>query len=131
MALNPAFISTPRIGIASVSNANTATDGTGTITDVIQGVSAGTRVLEIVTQSTETPNNSIVNLFINDGTNWHLFDQVGITSVVGSSTTTTRRTSSTYTNLVLPNASYKIGCTVTVQPISGSICVIAFGGDLT
>ena len=131
MALNPSFISTPRIGIASVSIGNTFTDGTGTITDIIQGVSAGTRVLEIVAQTTETPSNSIVNLFVNDGSNWHLFDQVGITSVVGSTTTKSTRVSTTYTNLVLPSASYKLGCTVTVTPTSGSVKVIALGGDLT
>jgi hypothetical protein len=131
MATNPAFISTARIGRASLSTANTATDGTGTITDLIQGVSAGTRVLEIVTQGTATTVAALVNLFLWDGTNWDLFDQVTISAVTGSTTTKGTRVSTTYQNLVLPSATSKLGCTITVAPTSGTVRVTALGGDLT
>lgn len=131
MAVNPAFISVPRIGRASLSTANTATDGTGTITDLLTGVSAGTRILEIVTQGTATTVSGLVNLFLWDGTNWDLFDQVTITAVTGSSTTKGNRVSTAYQNLVLPSATAKIGCTITVAPTSGTVRVIALGGDLT
>lgn len=131
MAINPAFISAPRIGRASLSTANTATDGTGTITDLLTGVSAGTRILEIVTQGTGTTVAGLVNLFLWDGTNWDLFDQVTITATTGSNTTKGNRVSTTYQNLVLPSATSKIGCTITVAPTSGTVRVIALGGDLT
>jgi hypothetical protein len=131
MATNPAFISTPRIGRASLSTANTATDGTGTITDLITGVAAGTRVLEIVTQGTATTVAALVNLFLWDGTNWDLFDQVTISATAGSNTVKGNRLSTVYSNLVLPNATAKLGCTISVAPTSGTVRVTALGGDLT
>ena len=131
MASNPSFISTPRIGRCSLSTANTATDGTGTITDLITGVTAGTRVLSIVVQGTATTTSALVNLFLYDGTNWDLFDQITISATTGSTTVKGYRLATAYTDLVLPSATAKLGATITVAPTSGTVRVMAFGGDLT
>jgi hypothetical protein len=131
MASNPSFISTPRIGRCSLSTANTATDGTGTIADLILGVAAGTRVLSVVVQGTATTVASLVNLFLYDGTNWDLFDQVTISATTGSNTVKGYRLVTAYTDLVLPSASAKLGATITVAPTTGTVRVMAFGGDLT
>jgi hypothetical protein len=131
MAASPAFISTPRIGRLSLSTANTATDGTGTINDLIVGVSAGTRILSVNVQGTATTVASLVNLFLYDGTNWDLFDQITITATTGSNTVKGYRLVTAYTDLVLPSASYKLGATITVAPTTGTVRVAAFGGDLT
>jgi hypothetical protein len=131
MAASPAFISVPRIGRCSLSTANTATDGTGTITDLITGVAAGTRVLSINVQGTVQTVASLVNIFLFDGTQWDLFDQVTITATTGSNTVKGYRLVTAYTDLVLPTASWKLGATLTVVPTSGTVRVSAFGGDLT
>jgi hypothetical protein len=131
MAASPAFISTPRIGRLSLSTVNTATDGTGTISDLLVGVSAGTRILSVNVQGTATTVASLVNLFLYDGTNWDLFDQVTISAVTGSNTVKGYRLVTAYTDLVLPSASYKLGATITVAPTTGTVRVAAFGGDLT
>lgn len=131
MASTPNFIGAPRIGRASLSTANTATDGTGTITDLIVGVSAGTRVLEVVTQATGTTVAALVNLFLWDGANWDLFDQITISGSTGSNTAKGNRVSTSYQNLVLPSATAKLGCTITVAPSAGTVRVTALGGDLT
>ena len=131
MAASPAFISTPRIGRCSLSTANTATDGTGTITDLITGVAAGTRVLSINVQGTATTVAALVNIFLWDGTQWDLFDQVTITATTGSNTVKGYRLVTAYTDLVLPSTSYKLGATISVAPSSGTVRVSAFGGDLT
>jgi hypothetical protein len=131
MAASPAFISTPRIGRLSLSTVNTATDGTGTISDLRVGVSAGTRILSVNVQGTATTVASLVNLFLYDGTNWDLFDQVTISAVTGSNTVKGYRLVTAYTDLVLPSASYKLGATITVAPTTGTVRVAAFGGDLT
>jgi hypothetical protein len=128
MATSPAFISTPRIGVASVSSANTAIDGTGTITDLLTGVTAGTRVLEINAQCSATSAAALINLFLYDGANWHLFDQIAITAATVSTTVKGNRNFSTYTNLVLPSASWKVGCTTTIAQATR---VFALGADLT
>ena len=128
MAANPSFISTPRIGVASVSTANTAIDGTGTITDLITGAAAGTRILEIDAQCSATSAAALINLFLWDGTAWTLFDQISITAATSSTTVKANRNFTAYTNLVLPSASWKVGCTTT---ISQATRVYALGGDLT
>jgi hypothetical protein len=131
MAASPAFISTPRIGRVSLSTANTATDGTGTISDLIVGVSAGTRILSVNVHGTATTVASLVNLFLFDGTNWDLFDQITISATTGSNTAKAYRLVTAYTDLVLPSASWKLGATLTVAPTTGTVRVAAFGGDLT
>ncbi len=131
MAASPAFISTPRIGRLSLSTANTATDGTGTINDLIVGVSAGTRILSVNVQGTATTVAALVNLFLYDGTQWDLFDQITISATTGSNTAKAYRLVTAYTDLVLPSASHKLGATITVAPTSGTVRVAAFGGDLT
>lgn len=131
MAANPSYISTPRIGRCSLQTANTATDGTGTITDLLTGVAAGTRVLSVNVQGTVQTAGALVNLFLWDGTQWDLFDQITITATTGSNTTKAYRLVTPYTDLVLPSATWKLGATITVQPTSGTVRVLAFGGDLT
>ena len=131
MAASPAFISTPRIGRCSLSTANTATDGTGTITDLITGVAAGTRVLSINVQGTATTVAALVNIFLYDGTNYDLFDQFTISATTGSNTVKGYRLVTAYTDLVLPSTSHKLGATITVAPTTGTVRVAAFGGDLT
>lgn len=131
MAASPAFISTPRIGRCSLSTANTATDGTGTITDLIVGVAAGTRVLSINVQGTATTVAALVNLFLYDGTNYDLFDQFTISATTGSNTVKGYRLVTAYTDLVLPSTSHKLGATISVAPTTGTVRVSAFGGDLT
>jgi hypothetical protein len=133
MAASPAFISTPRIDRVSLSTANTATDGTGTINDLIVGASAGTRILSVNVQGTATTVASLVNLFLspNGGANWDLFDQITISAITGSNTVKGYRLVTAYTDLVLPSASYKLGATITVAPTTGTVRVLAFGGDLT
>jgi hypothetical protein len=131
MAASPSFISTPRIGRLSLSTANTATDGTGTINDLLVGVAAGTRVLSVNVQGTVQTAAALVNLFLYDGTQWDMFDQITISATTGSSTAKAYRLVTGYTDLVLPSASWKLGATITVQPTSGTVRVHAFGGDLT
>jgi hypothetical protein len=115
----------------SLSTANTATDGTGTISDLIVGVSAGTRILSVNVQGTATTVAALVNLFLYDGTQWDLFDQFTISATTGSNTAKSYRLVTAYTDLVLPSATWKLGATITVAPTTGTVRVLAFGGDLT
>jgi hypothetical protein len=130
MATSPAFVSTPRIGRASLSTANTAINGTGTIETLLIGVAAGTRVLEINTQCSATSAAALVNLFLSldGGTTWSLFDQVTISAATSSNTVKANRNLATYINLVLPNANARLGCTTT---ISQATQVWALAADLT
>ena len=130
MASTPQFISTARIGATTVSTANSNRDGTGTIATVLTGAATGTRVNEIVLKATGDPADSIVCLFLHDGTTYSLFDEIDLGDPAAASTTVTGyRTSVRYDNLVLPSASWSLRASITVAPTSGVVNVIALGGD--
>lgn len=130
MATSPQFINTPRIETANTATANTAIDGTGTITEVIQGATGGTRVLELVVKLAATSAAAQVNLFLtkDSGTTWRVFDSVTVSAATVSTTVASNRTSRTYANLLLASSAHRVGFTTT---IAQSTNVIALGGDLS
>ena len=130
MASSPAFAATPRLGFGSVTAANTNRDGTGTIVDILTGAASGTKVNEVVLKATGDPADSVVTLFIHDGTSYRLFDEVDLGDPAAASTTVSGyRLSRTYENLVLPSASYKLAAAITVALTTGAINVFALGAD--
>lgn len=130
MASAPAFTATPRLAVASVSTANTARDGTGTIPTVITGVAAGTRIDRVRIVATADPADSIVNLFLHDGTTAWFFDSFDIGNPAAASNTVDPfMAEKTYGNLILPSASWSVRASITVALTSGVVNVYAFGGD--
>lgn len=127
MATQPAFATVPRIGSAQVSAANTNRDGTGTIVTVITGVAAGTRIAEVVVEATVTTTAGMVRLYLYDGTNTRLFDEVAIAAATPSSSVKTTRVSTVYTNLILPSSSWQLRAST---HNAEAINVIALGADL-
>ena len=129
MASTPEFVKTPRIATVNVSSANTAIDGTGTITELIAGAAGGTRVLEIVAKAAATSAAANINIFLttDGGTTYRLYDTISVTAVTTGDTTPTSRVRTTYPNLVLASSSHRVGITTT---IAQSTNVIALGGDL-
>ena len=80
MASTPSFTSTPRIGAANVATANTNRDGTGTITALLTGAAAGTKVTSITAQAAVTTTAGMVRIFVStdSGSTWRLFDELAI-----------------------------------------------------
>lgn len=131
MAASPAFAVTPKIGVGSVSTTNTNRDGTGTIVTILTGASTGTRINEIVIKSTSDPADSIVTLYLHDGTTAWLFDEIDLGNpAAGSATVTAFRTSLVYTNLILPSTSWSLRAAVTAAPTAGVLNVFALAADL-
>jgi len=129
MATSPIFASTPVLGFASVTAANTNRDGTGTIVDIVTSGSSGTRIDEIVLQATGNPADSTVTIYIHDGSSYRLFDEFDIGDPAAASTTLAGyRASRSYTNLVLPTG-YKLAAAITVALTSGAINVFAHGAN--
>jgi hypothetical protein len=130
MASTPSFTSTPRVGVANVSAANTGRDGSGTITALLTGAAAGTKVFEIAAQATVTTTAGMVRIFLStdSGTTWRLFDELAIAAATVSASVKGTRIATTYANLVLPDASHRLGCTTHAAE---SINVVALAGDLT
>lgn len=130
MAANPAYATTPRLGVGQISAANTNRDGTGTIVSVLTGVAAGTKVFEVVAQATVTTTAGMVRLYVSldAGSTWRLFDEIAIPAVTVGANTPAVRAARLYTNLVLRDASCQLGAST---HNGEAFNVIAQAGDLT
>lgn len=128
MATSPAFASTAALGSQTISSSadNTWTAPANTVTIVTAGAS-GTKIEEIVVQGIGVTIAGMLNIYIHDGTNYHLFDQVSISAVTATTTATAYRAVRQYTNLVLKSGwSLRASSMVASQLAK----VSAFGGDL-
>ena len=127
MALEPAFAVTPRIGSVSVATQDTSLTAPTSFGTLITGVAAGTRVAEIVVKVAAGFAASVVRVFLFDGTNYFLFDEIALTAVASSNTAASARVSTLYNNLVLPSASWSVRVTTTIAQATH---VTALGADL-
>ena len=127
MAAEPVFAVTPRIASVNVATANANRDGTGTVATLITGVAAGTRVAEIVIKARVTTTAGQVRVFLHDGTNFWFFDEIAVAAATVSATVQGTRVSTTYSNLILPSASWSLRVST---HNAESIDVTAFAADL-
>ena len=130
MAGTPSFIFTPRENSVNVALDNTNRDGSGTVSSLIIGASAGTKINEIVAQATVTTTAGMIRVFLStDGaTTWRLFDELPISANTVSASNGGLRVAKTYSNLILDDSNCELGVTT---HNSESINVFALGGDLT
>ena len=87
MATTPQFVGTPRCAIAQVTTANTGRDGTGTIATVFTAGAAGSRLEHVTIEATGTTTAGVIRLFIHDGTNTRLYQEILVTATTPSTTT--------------------------------------------
>jgi hypothetical protein len=131
-AVNPTFESTPRTAVASVSTANTARDGSGTLASIITGVSAGTRIDRLVLNSTADPADSTVTIFLFDGSTAWYWREVDLGNpAAGSTTVAPFFYEIKLADAILPNGSWILKAAITVALTSGVMNLFAHGGDLT
>jgi hypothetical protein len=86
MATTAQYASTVRTAQAQVSTANTNRNGTGTIVTVFTAGSNGSRIDDIYITATGTTTAGVVRLFLNDGTNTYLFEEILVTAITPSTT---------------------------------------------
>ena len=127
MADSPSFAVTPRLASVNIATANTNRDGTGTVATLITGASTGTRIAEIVIKARVTTTVGQVRVFLHDGTTFFFFDEIAVAAATPSNSVQAVRVSTTYNNLVLPNASWSIRVST---HNAESIDVTALGADL-
>jgi hypothetical protein len=78
-------------------------------------------------KSAATSAAAIVRVFLYDGTNYWLFDEVTVAAATGSSTVQQTRVAVLYSNLILPSASWSVRVTTSVAQTTH---VTALGADL-
>jgi hypothetical protein len=86
MATAAQYASTVQNAQAQISTANTNRNGTGTIATVMTGATNGTRIDDIYIVSTGTTTAGVVRLFISDGTNVRLWQEILVTAITPSTT---------------------------------------------
>jgi hypothetical protein len=103
MSTTANYASTPRAAAGQVSTANTARDGTGTIATIFTAGASGSRVDDIAIVATGTTTAGVVRLFINDGTNSRLWQEILVTAITPSTTVQVWSAVQLNQALLLPN----------------------------
>lgn len=128
MANSASFIKTAVLGIANLTTANTGRDGSGSLVNVCTADANQIRVNRIRVKAEDNPADSIVLLWIHDGSAAWLYDEVDLGDPADATNTDTAFKYDFATpDLVLPNG-YSLKATITVTPTAGDVNVFALGG---
>jgi len=126
---SPIFPQAPIIGIASlVSNtavtARTNIVGTTGLTQLLANSTNGTRVDFIEVQGQGTTVATIINLWLNDGTNSYLVEEISLPAATANTTAVAASNTIAFTKLTLPPTQRLF----VSQQVSANVTVFAFGG---
>ena len=88
MAATAAFASIPKVGAVTISAANTARDGTGTLGTVFTAGTSGSRIDTIQINAQGTTTAGAVRLFIHDGTTARFIAEAQVGAITASATQT-------------------------------------------
>ena len=86
MATTAQYASTVQNGSGQISVANTNRNGTGTLVTIFTGATNGSRVDDIYIVATGTTTAGVVRLFISDGSNIRLWQEILVTAITPSTT---------------------------------------------
>lgn len=86
MATSAQYASTPVFGSATLTTADTSLTAPTTVGTVLTAGASGTRIDYIDLQGVDTTVSGLVNLFVYDGTNYILWQQVPVQAVTSSTT---------------------------------------------
>lgn len=132
MATSAQYAATPKVGSATLTTADTSLTAPTTVGTILTAGASGTRIDYIEVIGVATTTACIVNLFIYDGTNYILWQQVPVVPITSSTTTPTfaaylsSNANANVMPLTLPTG-YSLRATVTVTQTG--VRVTAYGGD--
>ena len=132
MATSAQYASTPVVGSATLTTADTSLTAPTTVGTVLTAGASGTRIDYIEIQGVATTVASLVNLFIYDGTNYILWYQVPVVAITSSTTAPafnavlSSNVNANVMPLTLPTG-YSLRATTSVTQTG--VRVIAYGGN--
>lgn len=132
MATTAQYAATPKIGSANLTTADTSLTAPTTVSTILTAGASGTRIDYIEIQGVATTVAGLINLFIYDGTNYILWNQVPVIAVTSSTTapafqaTLSSNVNSNLMPLIIPTG-YSLRATTSVAQTG--VRVIAQGGD--
>lgn len=86
MSTTANYAATPKVGLGTISTANSNLDGTGTLGTVFTAGTSGSRIDAILIYATGTTTAGMVRLFISDGVNNRLMAEVPVVAITPSGT---------------------------------------------
>jgi hypothetical protein len=132
MATSAQYAATPRVGSATLTTGDTSLTTPSTVSTVLSAGASGTRIDYINITGVASTTASVVNLFIYDGINYILWQQVPVIAITSGTTTPTfavylsSNGNANFMPLLLPTG-YSLRATVTVTQTG--VRVTASGGD--
>ncbi len=132
MSTTAQYATTPVFGAALLTTADTSLTAPTTVGTVITAGASGTRIDFIDIQGVATTVAGIVNLFIYNGTTYHLWQQIPIVAVTSSTTAIAFSTTCSTNNcpnvmpIIIPTG-YSLRATTTIAQTG--LKINAYGGD--
>ena len=130
MASAPVFAATPVCWSGLVpATADPSMVTPTNVTTLGTAGASGTKIEEIVCQGVGTTAAGVINIFLYDGSTYHLFDLFIVPAYTSSTTAGAWRASRQYQNLILPANTWTLRCTVTTAGNQSMVKVTATGGS--
>jgi hypothetical protein len=132
MSTSAQYASTPKFGSATLTTADTSLTAPSTVGTIVSAGASGTRIDYIDVQGVATTIAGLVNLFVYDGTNYILWNQVPVIAITSSTTSPafsavlSSNNNSNIMPLTLPTG-YSLRATTSVAQTG--VRVTAYGGD--
>ena len=86
MSATPNHAAVINEAVINISTANTARDGTGTITTLISAGTSGSRIERVEAAARAATTAGVIRIFLHDGVNFHLIEEILVTVVTPSTT---------------------------------------------
>lgn len=130
MAAAPAYAATPVAWTGLVPSVNdTSWTAPSHVTSLGSAGANGTKIVQVDVIPAGTVVAGLVNVFLYDGTTYHLHESVVISAYTSSTTAAPPKQAFTYDNLVLPNG-WSLAVTTTVAGNESLVEVNAYGASL-
>ena len=132
MATSAQYASTPKIGSALLTTADTSLTAPSTVSTVFTAGASGSRIDYIDVQGVATTSAGLINLFIFDGTNYFLYTQIPVQAVTSSTTAPAFQvviSSNTNANILPINLPTGYSLRATTAVAQTGVRVTALGGD--
>jgi hypothetical protein len=132
MSTSAQYASTPKFGSATLTTADTSLTAPTTVGTIVTAGASGTRIDYIEIQGVATTVAGLINLFVFDGTNYILWNQVPVIAITSSTTAPafaallSSNNNSNIMPLTLPTG-YSLRAATSVAQTG--IRVNAYGGD--
>ena len=132
MATSAQYASTPVFGSANLTTADTSLTAPTTVSTILTAGASGTRIDYIDLQGVATTVAGLINLFVFDGTNYILWQQVPVQAVTSSTTVPAfafALSSNSNANIMPLNLPTGYSLRATTSVAQTGVRVTAYGGN--